>query len=112
MVYKKKKFRISTRYKEIYQVITAAQKSESGNFIWRVVNDRRKTFPVKITVVDGDKNRIEVTLREYTSDVQVGHDVYLKLDSRDSAFKAEVIERTGPKVVLSFPDEVVMNENR
>jgi HD-GYP domain-containing protein (c-di-GMP phosphodiesterase class II) len=108
----KKKLRISTRYKEIFQVISNAQRSVDGNFIWRLVNDRRKTFPVKIVKVDGDGNRIELALHEYSSDIQTGHEVYLKLDSRDAAFKAEVIDRVGAKVILAFPDEVVVNENR
>jgi HD-GYP domain-containing protein (c-di-GMP phosphodiesterase class II) len=93
-------------------VITAAQKSTSGNFIWKMVEARRKTYPIRIIEVDGDQNRISVQIKENQKELGVGETVYLKLGSRDSAFKAEVLEQALLRTVLTFPEEVVMNENR
>ncbi len=107
----RKKFRISTRYKEIFGVIAKAKQGDQ-NFIWKMVKEKRLIMPIEIVEVQGAENRIETRLKEYTGEVKAGDIIYLKLDSRDSAFKTEVLERVGPKVILMFPDEMVMNENR
>ena len=109
---KTKKFRISTRYKEIFQVITAAQKNNSGNFIWKMIEGNRRIFPIDITKIDGDKNRIEVQTLSMTDKLKNGDELYLKLDSREAAFKTILLEMGISKMVLTFPDEVVLNENR
>ncbi len=107
----KKKLRISKRYQEIFDVIQGASKKDQ-NFLWKQVNGKRATFKVAISQIDGEANRIELKLKEYTPEIKMGDSIFLKLDARDSAFKAEVLARVGQDVVLTFPDEIALNESR
>ena len=89
-----------------------SSKDSTGNFVWKSEEGCRTIFPIQITSLEPEKSRIEATLEENTKEMNEGEQVYLKLDSKESAFKAEVILKVGIRIVLSFPNELVLAENR
>lgn len=105
-----RKYRVSARFKEILDVLHRA-KREGGNHLWK--SNRRKLTPVQISKLDPDSNRIEIRLSQAPPfRIQVGEEVYLKLEIRDSAFKTRIEKIQGQSLVLHFPEEIALTENR
>jgi HD-GYP domain-containing protein (c-di-GMP phosphodiesterase class II) len=107
---KKSPYRVSARFKEILEVLVRARR-EGANHLWK--SSRRRLVPLTITHINLNDNLIQVEI-ESRSDLrlQVGDTVYLKLEIRDSAFKTEVLKVEGSELVLHFPDEIALSENR
>ena len=109
---KKPKYRTATRRKEIFEVILSSKKNNT-NFIWKLIHGKRKKFPVKIVRVDENQNQIELSISITDSlNLKRGDILYLKIDVKDSAFKTIVVDRTDGKLIVGFPDEMVMSEYR
>ncbi len=107
----KPKFRLTARNREILRVIESA-KDEPTNFLWNVVDGERTRFPIQVKAIDFEKNRIDLALIERFQGLSEGQNVYLKLGTHDAAFKAKLALKIGAKVSITFPDELVMPENR
>lgn len=51
-------------------------------------------------------------MKEMVLGFNPGDVIFLKLDFRDSAIRAQIIERVGPKLTLEFPSQLALEENR
>ncbi len=106
----KKSYRISARFKDILDVLLKAKKSRD-NFLWR--SSQRKTIPILIQQIHAEDNTVEITLQKNEGVViNEKEELYLKLAARDSAFKTKVQRISKDSIVLEFPDEIALSENR
>jgi len=106
----KKSYRVSGRFKEILDVLQGAKRSRE-NYLWRA--QKRQLIPIVIHHIYPEQNTIEVALVKFGSvSLNVGDELYLKLDTRDSAFKTKVQSVSAVNFILEFPDEMVLAENR
>ncbi len=106
----KKPYRISARFKEILEVLVRARR-EGSNHLWK--SSRRRLVPLTISKLSPEENLIEVSIEARPDlKLQTGDTVYLKLEIRDSAFKTEVVGIQGSQLVLHFPEEIALTENR
>lgn len=105
------KLRITKRYQEIFKTISS-DSSIGSSFIWKSQGTSGNRFPSRIRKIDTAENRILVELGSDDPDFIEDENVFFKLGSRNAAFKAKVLGRIDRIVSLSFPDEMVLEENR
>lgn len=106
----RKSYRISARFKEILDVLIRARR-EGSNHLWK--SSRRKLVPLSIVKLDPEANLIQVVIDSKPDlKLQKGDTVYLKLEIRDSAFKTEIAGLQDNHLVLHFPEEIALTENR
>jgi hypothetical protein len=107
----KKKLRITKRFREIIEILNNNVAMEN-TFLWKSVGEKRTIFPCLIEDVDPEKNLIRVKLNAETDLLKKGEMAYLKLEFREAAFKTRVITVQKNSVMLSFPEEVALEEKR
>jgi HD-GYP domain-containing protein (c-di-GMP phosphodiesterase class II) len=106
----KKSYRKSGRFKEILDVLQKAKKSRS-NFLWR--SQKRQPIAIVINQIHPEENTVDISVVERTGvSLKVGDELYLKLEARDSAFKTIIQSMAATSMILEFPDEIVLSENR
>jgi hypothetical protein len=106
-----KRYRISTNLVEIFETVETALKSQ-GHFIWHVVGDRRLTYPLQVTHLKAEAGQVLVSIENKSDSFRQGETVYVRLSSRDAAFKTTVIKMNDFEVLLGFPSELLLSENR
>jgi hypothetical protein len=106
----KKNYRVTGRFKEIFDVLEKS-KSSSGNHFWKM--EKRDLHPIFIRKIDKSLNHVDIELRgPQPSPLKEGEEIYLKMETRDSAFKTRVLKLVGNIATLGFPDELVLSEAR
>ena len=106
----KKNYRITGRFKEIFEVLEKA-KNNTGNHFWRIQD--RNLHPINIHKIHKDQNLVEIELKETIPPILAeGDEIYLKMETRDSAFKSRVQKIDTRTVTLDFPEEIVLSEHR
>jgi len=106
----KPKFRISARFKEIFEVLQIAKKSKK-NFLWRT--EKRDMIPILIHQINPEENTVEASIEsDARMPFKLKDELYIKLDVRDSAFKTKIQSIEDHRLTLEFPDEMVLSEKR
>ena len=108
---KSKKLRVTKRYREIFQVVSKSIGDEQS-FLWTTKDSKIIKYPVKLEKVDAEENRIQLHTHGNPKDIKPNDILYLKLDYRDAAFKAQVVSISGERLTMMFPEEVALQENR
>jgi hypothetical protein len=107
----KGRYRVSNQLTEILDTIESAR-TMGRNFVWHSVKGERQTFPVQIVDLRVEGDRSFVAIENKSEDFKVGETVYIRMDSRDAAFKSIVAELNDFEVVLDFPKEILLSDYR
>ena len=105
-----KKLKLATRFQEIHAILLKS--IDKDCFIWRANDRKRDKHPVTVLSISPDKVSFTIRMKEMVQGFNPGDVIFLKLDFRDSAIRAQIIERVGPKLTLEFPSQLALEENR
>ncbi len=105
-----KKLKLATRFQEIHSILLKSIDQEC--FIWKASDRKREKFPVTVISISTDQLSFHVRMKEMYAGINPGDVIFLKLDFRDSAIRAQVVERVGAKLTLDFPSQLALEENR
>jgi len=105
-----KSYRLSGRFREILEVLQKAKPSRN-NSLWRT--QKRQLIPIIIHQIYPENSTVEISLQKSGNTIlNVGDELYLKLETRDSSFKTKVKGLTSTGAILEFPVEIVLSESR
>jgi response regulator RpfG family c-di-GMP phosphodiesterase len=96
---------------EILDVIELAR-TMGRNFIWHTVNERRVTYPIQILDLRSEGDQSLIAIENKSTDFKMGETVYLRMDSRDAAFKSVIQQINDIEIVLTFPKEALVSDFR
>lgn len=105
-----KKLKLATRFQEIHSILLKSIDKEC--FIWKATDRKREKYPVTLLSIAADKLSFHVRMKDLVQGINPGDVIFLKLDFRDSAIRAQVVERVGAKLTLEFPSQLALEENR
>jgi HD-GYP domain-containing protein (c-di-GMP phosphodiesterase class II) len=106
----KSRYRISTNLSDILEAVRSGK--QSTNFLWHSIGGKRHTYPVEITDLKVENNKILIAVENKTDTLKNEETVYLRLMSRDAVFKSKVRVMNDFEVVLDFPTEILLCEKR
>ncbi len=105
-----KRLKLATRFQEIHSILLKAIDKEC--FIWKATDRKREKHSVTVLSISPDKLTFAIRMKEMLQGINPGDVVFLKLGFRDSAIRAQVVERVGAKLNLEFPSQLALEENR
>jgi len=91
-VTQKRKLRLTTRFQEIFELLSRSVEKD-GCFIWKGADRKRVKFPVMVVQISSDQSVIQVRQSSIHESIQTGEVLYLKLPFRDAALKTRVDAR-------------------
>lgn len=107
----KGRYRVSERPTEILETIESARLM-GRNFIWSAVEGQRTTYPVQIVDLRVIDEKSVIAVENKSPEFKVGGIVYVRMHSRDAAFKSSIIDVNDFEVIIEFPREVLINDFR
>lgn len=105
-----KRLKLATRFQEIHSILLKSIDKEC--FIWKASDRKREKHVVTVLSIAPDKHTFAIRMKQMVQGINPGEIVFLKLGFRDSAIRAQVVERVGAKLNLEFPSQLALEENR